>query len=287
MFFGSDVEAWGGAGIDARFFRDLTSFPSLTLYCSSDSLGGGNNRGWSIPNMSRVLTGRDFKDGFWYHRPDEGFPPPCIRDPDEYDGLPMANVVCTQTNLPRWEQTKLVRRWCEVLPTFSGLEFLWFHSKVSQELFDAACMVPNLRGLYVKWSGIKRIDTIARSKHLRFLHLGSSQQLESIEPLTELKELVWLELENIKRITDLAPLSELRRLAGLVVEGSMWTTQVVSSLAPIGELHELRYLRLANLKTKDKTLRPLFSLRLLERFHAAHWWSEDELRQLQSVNPKL
>jgi hypothetical protein len=67
----------------------------------------------------------------------------------------------------------------------------------------------------------------------------------------------------------------------------MWTTQVVSTLAPIGGLHELRYLRLANLKTKDRALSPLFSLRLLERFHAAQWWSEDELRQLQSVNPKL
>ena len=237
--------------------------------------------------MSRVLTDRDYKDGFWYYRPDEGFPPQSIRDPEKYDGLPMANVVCTQTNLPRREQADLVRRWCEVLPTLSGLEFLWFHSKVSQELFDAACMAPNLRGLYVKWSSIKRIDTIARCQHLEFLHLGSSPQLESIEPLTELKGLVWLELQNIKRITDLAPLSELRYLKGLVVEGSMWTTQVVSSLAPIGELRGLRFLGLANLRAKDKTLRPLFSLRLLQQFHSALWWSEDELRQLRSVNPKL
>ena len=50
--------------------------------------------------MTYALTDRDIEHGFWYHRREEGFPPMGIRDPEEYDGSPRANVVCTQTNLP-------------------------------------------------------------------------------------------------------------------------------------------------------------------------------------------
>jgi len=237
--------------------------------------------------MARVLTDRDVKEGFWYHRPDEGFPPPSIRAPEEYGGQPMANIVCTQTNLPPKEQAKLVRRWCEILPACAELEFLWFRSKLSQELFDAACMVPHLQGLWIKWSSIKSIEAISRSAKLRFLHLGSSPQLESVEPLRGIKSLVWLELENIKRLSDLTVIGDLHQLQGLVIEGSMWTTQVVDSLAPLAQLRSLRFLALPNLKARDKTLRPLFSLSSLERFHAAQWWSEEEMRQLRNANPKL
>src|ERR1035437_1163840 len=237
--------------------------------------------------MVRALTDRDIREGFWYHRPDEGFPPRSIQDPEDYDGLQTLNVVCTQTNLPPREQAKLVKRWCEVLPTFARLEFLWFHSKVPQALFDAACKVPHLQGLWVKWSSITSIASIVHSVNLRFLHLGSSPQLSSIEHLRALKNLIWLELENIKRISDLTLIGELRHLQGLAVEGSMWTTQVVDSLAPVTLLRCLRHLALANLKAKDKTLSPLSSLSSLERFHAALWWSEEEVSQLRSTNPKL
>jgi hypothetical protein len=237
--------------------------------------------------MTRALTDRDVKAGFWYHRPEESFPPKSIRDPEEYDGLPVLNVVCTQTNLPPREQAKLVRRWCDFLPTISGLEFLWFHSKVPQELFDAACMVPRLQGLWIKWSSMKSIGAIVKAANLRFLRLGSSPQLTSIEHLRELRSLIWLELENIKRISDLTVIAELRQLQGLVIEGSMWTTQVVDSLAPLARLSCLRYLALPNLKAKDKTLSPLFSLSSLEQFHAAQWWSEEEVSQLRKANPKL
>lgn len=237
--------------------------------------------------MERTLTERDFKEGFWYWRPDEDCPPSSIQDPEEYDGRPMANVCCTQTGLPARQQAKLVARWCEVLPSLQGLRFLWFCSRVPQALFDAACSIPNLEGLYVKWSSIKKIDRIVEPLHLRFLHIGSSSQLTSIEPLREARNLIWLELENIKRISDLTPIGEMRQLQGLAISGSVWTTQVVDTLEPIGLLQGLRYLSITNLRAKDKTLRPLFSLSSLEHFRAALWWSESELRHLYEANPKL
>jgi Leucine-rich repeat (LRR) protein len=233
------------------------------------------------------LAACDFKKGFWYYRPEEGFPPPSIREPEHCSGLSEANIVCTQTNLPPRQQAALVERWCEALPTLLELEILWFQCKVPQALFDAACLIPNLRGLYVKWSGIKRIDALAGARQLRFFRLGSSSQVESIDPLTELRQLVWLELENIKRISDLAPLSALQALQGLAVEGSMWSTQRVESLAPLGQLRELRYLNLANLRARDKTLSALYSLSALQTLRVANWWREEELRELRRRNPTL
>lgn len=237
--------------------------------------------------MSRELTERDIRDGFWYYRPKENSPPRTIRDPEDYDGGSMLSVACTQTELPPREQAKLVKRWCDVLPTLSKIEFLWLHSHVPQKLFDAACQMPQLQGLYVKWSSIKTINAITAARHLRFFHLGSSSQLQSLEPLRKLKSLVWLELENIKRIADLAVIADLNSLEGLGISGSMWTEQVVESLAPIAKLRGLRHLSLINLRAKDKTLKTLLPLASLERFVAAMWWTEEEVRQLYDANPKL
>lgn len=237
--------------------------------------------------MTRALTNRDIQDGFWYWRPKEDFPPEPIQEPEEFDGRSVLNIACTQTGLTPRSQAKLVRRWCELLPTLKGVEFLWFCSKVTQELFDAACSVPGLQGLYVKWSGIKSIEAIATAKKLAFFHLGSSTQLVSIEPLVRVKNLIWLEVENIKRIQDLGVLGKLKQLQGLAIEGSIWTTQRVDSLAPLAQLRSLRHLSIANLRAKDKTLRPLFSLSSLELFCAANWWSDDELEELRRRNPKV
>ncbi len=197
------------------------------------------------------------------------------------------NIVCTQTNLPRGEQARLIKQWCEVLPTLERLEFLWFSSKVSQELFDAACRVPHLQGLWMKWSSIKSLDALAEATALRFFHLGSSSQVTSVEPLRGLQNLIWLELENIKLLHELSAIGELQQLQGLAVEGSMWTTHVVDSLAPLANLRALRYLALANLKARDNTLIPLFALSSLETLYLARWWKEAELNQLKAANPRL
>ncbi len=145
----------------------------------------------------------------------------------------------------------------------------------------------NLIGLNIKWSAIKRIDSIKRLKNLRYLNLGGSSQVESIDCLSDMRDLLWLEIDNLKKITDISPLSKLSRLIGLSLEGSMWTTQIVDSLTPIGQLTNLEFLSIANLKAKNKTLMPLLNLKKLKTLHLAKWWPKSEISTLKGELPAL
>lgn len=223
---------------------------------------------------------------FWTIRHD--FPPESVESPGEIvRPRRCLNVVCTQLEMPAAAQRKLVQSWCDVLPTLKSVEYMWFHSRVPQHLFDAACQVPQLKGLYIKWSGVKSIEAVSQARHLESLHLGDSAQVESIDCLGSMTGLRWLDLVNIKRVSRLDPLAKLARLEGLGVEGSTWTTQRVESLAPIGQLTGLRYLSIVNLRSDDKTLEPLFALSRLETFHAAAWWKSEEVAELRRRNHKL
>lgn len=224
---------------------------------------------------------------FWYHRPEDNHPPSSIAWPSELNSGERLAIACTQLDISPSRQRTLVREWCRLLPTLEGIKLLWLNSRVPQDLFEAACAVPDIEGLYVKWSGIKSLSSVANAASLRYLHIGSSPGIESILPLANQKGLKWLGLENVKRIDDLSPLGELTSLRGLLIEGSMWTTQRVKTLGPIGRLSQLEYLSIANLRAADETLRPLFSLRNLHSFHAAQWWDEKEIEELRRLNPSL
>ncbi len=238
--------------------------------------------------MQRMnLTDEQIRRGFWYHNPKGNFPPECITRLDEYTGGDRLNIACTQLAILPSEQRAIVKQWCEILPRLASLKFLWFSSRVSQEMFEAACRVPGLEGLYLKWSGIGTIESIRSLKSLRFFYLGTSGSLGSIDVLSEMKNLLVLELENLKKITRLDPIAALTQLEGLKVEGSMETTQVVDTLAPLSRLTGLRYLFLANLKVRDRTLQPLTSLVALESFHSAWWYPDEEFRMLREALPKL
>jgi hypothetical protein len=226
---------------------------------------------------------------FWNRHPHKDFPPPPILLPEEISPSDRLNIACTQTELSAYRQKKLVLSWCELLPTLDHVKYLWLSSRVPQSLFDAACQVPGLESLWVKWSGsgITTIEAVTRAKELRYFHLGSSTSLQSIEPLADMRQLLWLGLENVKRIRALDPIGGLTRLEGLTVEGSMWTTQHVNTLAPISGLSNLRYLNLANLRSDDQTLAPLFALQRLETFIAAQWWDPAEVEEIHRRNPGL
>src|SRR5207342_506327 len=111
---------------------------------------------------------------FWAHHPDDRFPPPCIRTPDEADGSDRLSIACTQTELPAKAQRELVQRWCDELPGMTQVRYVWFQSKVPQALFDAACRLPNLEGLFVKWSSIDSLEPLLQPAGLRYVYVGSS-----------------------------------------------------------------------------------------------------------------
>lgn len=143
------------------------------------------------------LSEEEVKNGFWYPRPD--FPPEPITSVEEYTGTDKLNLVCTQLDISSSNQKKIVNEWVKTLPTLKNVRFLWFNSRVNQELFNAACAIEGLRGLYIKWSGIKDISALKRAAQLQFLSIGSSpgiQNVEYLRDLTQLKSWNWRTSRN-------------------------------------------------------------------------------------------
>ena len=205
---------------------------------------------------------------------------------EEYKPSETLVLNITQLNIGSHRQNKNIDRWCNELPNLEEVKNLWFVSRVNQKMFDAACQVPNLEGLFVKWSGIKNIKSLSTTKRLRHLHLGSSSQVESIEVLSELDSLVTLDLQQLNRISDFSILAKLTSLEGLGIDGSIWTTQKIDTLKPLGKLRNLKYLTLINTRLKDKSFDPILNLTDLVRFESSWNYPETEFEKLKAL-PKL
>jgi len=76
------------------------------------------------------FTSRDFKDGFWCYRPSENFPPKGLSDPDTYSGEGKLSIVGEASTSAK-DQTKLTKRWVEILPSLQNVRILWVSNKVS------------------------------------------------------------------------------------------------------------------------------------------------------------
>ena len=185
-----------------------------------------------------------------------------------------------------YQQTKIVDKWCTELPNLEELKYLWFVSRVNQKMFDAACRVPNLERLYIKWSGIKNLESLRHAKKLRHLWLGDSSQVESIETFGELNQFVTLSLNQLNRISDFNVIANLTDLEGLGINGSMWTSQKIDTLKPLANLHNLKYLTLLSTQIMDKSFDPLLNLTELVRFESSWNYPEAEFEKLKSL-PKL
>jgi hypothetical protein len=223
----------------------------------------------------------------WYNWYLDAARPRPIRNPEDYRATDRLAVSCTQTILPAARERALVRQWCELLPTLTDVRWLWLTSRAPQELFDAACRVPHLQGLWIKWSGVRNIDAVRGAHSLESLHLGQSASVESIEPLAELPSLRLLGLEYCRRINDLTPIGALGRLEVLKLTGSIDRSWTVDSLEPLAHLTELRFLELAGTRAKAGTLRPLFGLRKLEVLRIGAEWERAELSEIRARNPGL
>lgn len=225
---------------------------------------------------------------FWRHRPHLDFPPKTIRDLSEYDGSERLSLACTQTNLPAKQQKELVQSWCQRLPQLAGVRFLWLQSRATQELFDAACAMPDLEGLNIKWGAILSSAMLAGSRKLKYLHLGSPS-LAPLEVLGELPELVWLELDNIKAAADLSFLEKLPNLTGLSITGDSNSIKVlpIQTLAPLRALKKLEWLQLATVTVADESLAPIAELPALRYLNLANRFRMEEVAALAARLPQV
>lgn len=222
---------------------------------------------------------------FWAHRPQEDFPPAAIMRPEEYSGGDRLSIFCTQTTLPSREQKRLVSHWCDFLPNLMSVKFLWFISRVPQDLFDAACALPNLEGLYVKWSGIESLNRLTEAKRLTRLYIGNSASVKSLEPLGRLSKLKWLEISNIKAVTDIEVLSSLVNLEGLGYTGTENKRYTIKTFRPLSALTQLQWLHLGSVHTDDNSLRPLGTLKNLRWLGLGNFFSVEEFAWLSAHLP--
>jgi len=232
------------------------------------------------------LTKEQIQWGYWNWQRAQKLVPDHITYFEEYEPSETLVLNLTQLDVGSYRQNKNIDRWCNELPNLGEVKHLWFVSRVNQKMFAAACKVPNLEGLFVKWSGIKNIESLRIAKNLQHLHLGSSSQVESIEVLGELESLLTLDLQQLNKISDFSIISKLASLEGLGIDGSIWTAQKIDTLKPLAKLRNLKYLTLINTRLKDKSFDPLLNLTELVRFESSWNYPESEFEKLKSL-PKL
>lgn len=208
-----------------------------------------------------------------------------LQSPDEYDGGTDLAIQCTQLDMPASQQRKLVEQWVQVLPTLQGVRRLWFNSRVSQPLFDAACRIEGLTDLWIKWSGITSLDALAALGNLQRFHLGDSARVQTLQPLAALPHLQWLWLDGMSKIPDLQPLATITGLQGLFVAGIDSKQLVVPTLAPLAALQQLRWLQLGALRPADNSLEPLARLHALGYLGLPNFFSVEQFAQLAARLP--
>lgn len=224
--------------------------------------------------------------GYWPARQLRGDIPPPVREPGQYPGSSVLNVACTQTGLPKSRQEELVDEWCSQLPKLP-IRTLVFSSKVPQRLFDAACSVPQLEALSVKWSAITSLVALSQATSLRALFLGSSPGVTSLDPLSSLAGLEHLFIENVQDPVDLSFVKGLANLREFGLSASRGRKLQVRTLEPLGSLTQLEILWLVSLQVQQGGLNPLHSLRNLASLRTTIRASSTELRELCAAVPTL
>lgn len=219
---------------------------------------------------------------YWYYRPLKNFPPKTIQQPNEYDGSDRVSLACTQTRISATFQRKLVKEWCELLPTLSKVRVLWLQSKVNQDLFEAVCGMTNLKGLYIKWSSINSLRPIARLKNLTHLHIGGAPSAKPIEILSELKNLIDLEVSKVWATSDLSFLENMPWLKSLSISGdnNSLKSLKIKSFKPISALKSLERLQLTTATVLDESLEPISHLPSLKYLLISNQYKMEELAKL-------
>lgn len=226
------------------------------------------------------------RHGYWPSRQLSGEIPSPIRSPDEYHGAEVLNIACTQTGLPAGQQRRLVDEWIRLLPTVPATTIV-FASKVSQELFEAACAAPHLQALSVKWSSCGSLAPLSCARRLQALYLGSSPAISDLSPLAELPHLRHLFLENVGEPVDLSSIRRLNELREFGLSAARGRRLRVITLRHLSSIQSLEMLWLVSLVIEQDGLSPLHGLQDLKSLRTTIRSTSAEFKDLCAAVPSL
>lgn len=232
------------------------------------------------------LSQAELELGFWPARQLGGLIPTAIKSPDEFAGGDSLNIACTQSGLTPTRQRALVREWCKLLPELR-VRTLVFSSKVSQDLFESACAVPDLEHLSVKWSSIRSMEAVSGATTLSALFLGSSPSTESLTPLSRVTTLKHLFVQGVPDPVDLSMVESLGSLREFGLSAGRGRRIKVQTLAPVGSLQHLRMLWLVSVQLLNDGLLPLHSLQNLTSLRTTISEKSKDFQALCAAVPTL
>jgi hypothetical protein len=235
------------------------------------------------------VTQQQIERGIWYYDQKSPWQPKGIVFPNKYSGDSLLTVNCMLSGeiKSNAEQKKLIKDWCNSLPSLKNVKYIWFSAQLNQELFDSVCEMPNLEGLCIDSSSIQSIEKLPKLSSLKHLYIANAPKIKDISPLVEMTNLVTLDLENIKVLQDISPICELTGLEGLGIDGAMMTYQKIITLKPIHKLQNLKYLTLIATKILDKSLSPIADIKSLVRVSTANWYKKGVFEYLFNNLPNL
>lgn len=215
-------------------------------------------------SLSRTVGADDSRDfthtrEFWAREPQRSLSWAMLATPDEYQGEERVRVAASGATA-----RQVVDRWTAQLPALKGIRWLELPSMASQPLLEAACMLPALEALRIPANTITDLKALESCKSLRYLQIGTSSSIASIEPLAKLTGLNWLQLDNLKCARNLDPLGSLVGLIGLGFTGAEFKGFTVDSFQPLRYLQNLEWLHLGAVHAVDMSLEPFAALRKLE-----------------------
>lgn len=159
--------------------------------------------------------------------------------------------------------------------------------QVNQDFLSEIGQLTNLEYLEIEILTAEDLSPLSRLKQLKTLKLIGVRTASEFDVLLQLPRLERLFIENAKHIQSIEFLAKAGNLVSLGVEGSMWTTQMITSLAPLVGLAKLEALFLTSVRLKDKSLRYLADIPHLKVLECARFAPKSEFEKLRKLMPHL
>lgn len=221
--------------------------------------------------------------GFWYYNPLNNWPPNSVSYTKALIDDERISLDITQLPIPPSQQKKLIKEWCLEIPKLKKVRYLWFHTRINQEVFESVCQIENLEGLYIRRSNVAEIESLRKLKNLKHLYFGASPKIENIDILCEMDALRTLNIVQFDKVSNFNSLSNLIGLEELGIDGSISKAQKIETLKPIERLINLEYLSFTNTILKDKSFDSILKLTKLVKLECSWNYPTTEFEKLKKL----